>query len=344
MKRYDYEFGVYIGRFQPIHNGHVQTIVKALDIVEKLIIVVGSATTSKSIKNPWTYEERKAMMLDTFKDLNIDVKRLLFLSASDYLYNDNVWTTAVQTMISDVLGESKSVLFGHNKDRSTFYLELFPKLFHIDFGEFKECKFKNATLIREAFFEGNIEFIRTSVPQNVYDSLLNEMSTQKYTELVEEYKHIKEYKQLWSNSPYPPTFVTTDAIVVKSGHVLVVKRKMNPGKGLIALPGGFLGQYNSIVDSMVKELKEETHISLPKDELKKRIVDQRVFDHPDRSLRGRTITHAFCINLGTGELPLVQGDDDADKSWWMSLRDVARHEERFFEDHWHIINFFVNKF
>lgn len=344
MKRYDYEFGVYIGRFQPIHNGHVQTIVHALDIVEKLIIVIGSATTSKSIKNPWTYEERKAMMLDTFKRTNIDVGRLLFLSASDYLYNNNVWTTAVQTMISDVIGESKTALFGHNKDRSTFYLELFPKLFHVDFGEFKECKLKNATLIREAFFEGNIEFIRTSVPQNVYDSLLSEMSTQKYVELVEEYKHIKEYKQLWSSSPYPPTFVTTDAIVVKSGHVLVVKRKMNPGKGLIALPGGFLGQHDSIVDSMVRELKEETRIGLPKDELKKRIVDQRVFDHPDRSLRGRTITHAFCINLGSGELPLVQGDDDADKSWWMSLRDVARHEERFFEDHWHIINFFVSRF
>jgi bifunctional NMN adenylyltransferase/nudix hydrolase len=95
---------------------------------------------------------------------------------------------------------------------------------------------------------------------------------------------------------------------------------------------------------MLRELKEETGIALPKDELKKRIVDQRVFDHPNRSLRGRTITHAYCMNLGFGDLPNVKGNDDADKAWWMSLRDVNRNEEQFFEDHFHIIQHFVHKF
>jgi bifunctional NMN adenylyltransferase/nudix hydrolase len=342
------KYGVYIGRFQPLHNAHLYTMKFALDRVEKLIIVIGSTTTSKSIKNPWTSDERQKMILDSLKDEhNIDSSRIIFVNAVDYLYNDNLWTTALQTNIASIIDEvdqDKVILFGHDKDKSTFYLRLFPKWLHIDFGEIKTLKNINATMIRNAFFAGALKDVRIFIPNKVYDFLLHDVNTQSYIRLTDEYNHIQEYRSIWSVTPFPPTFVTTDAVVVKSGHILVVRRKVNPGQGLIALPGGFLNQDEFIVDGMLRELKEETGIALPKDELKKRIVDQRVFDHPNRSLRGRTITHAYCMNLGFGDLPNVKGNDDADKAWWMSLRDVNRNEEQFFEDHFHIIQHFVHKF
>ena len=93
----------------------------------------------------------------------------------------------------------------------------------------------------------------------------------------------------------------------------------------------------------MRELKEETGIKLPIPELKKAIVDERVFDHPGRSLRGRTITHAYCFNLGRGDLPQVKGMDDADKAWWMPLDSVYGQKAMFFEDHFHIINYFINR-
>jgi bifunctional NMN adenylyltransferase/nudix hydrolase len=61
-------------------------------------------------------------------------------------------------------------------------------------------------------------------------------------------------------------------------------------------------------------------------------------------LRGRTVTHAFLINLGSGTLPKVKGMDDADKAFWLSLSDFATRESEFFEDHFQIISHFVNKF
>ena len=70
------------------------------------------------------------------------------------------------------------------------------------------------------------------------------------------------------------------------------------------------------------------------------IVDRDVFDHPLRDLRGRVITHAFCLNLPPGTLPEVKGSDDADKAWWMSVLDIDNNRERFFSDHWHIIDRF----
>jgi bifunctional NMN adenylyltransferase/nudix hydrolase len=180
-------------------------------------------------------------------------------------------------------------------------------------------------------------------PDSVFKVLKAEIdnNTPEYQRLYDEYRHVIDYKAMWSSAPFPPMFVTTDAVVIKSGHVLVVRRRGQPGKGLLALPGGFLREDEKIEDGCIRELKEETRIGIPKDELKKRIKSQRVFDHPSRSLRGRTITHAFEIDLGAGSLPKVKGDDDAEKAFWMPLRDVMRCEEEFFEDHFHIINYFV---
>ena len=40
MKKY--QFGIYIGRFQPLHLGHLQTIKFALEQTEQLILILGS--------------------------------------------------------------------------------------------------------------------------------------------------------------------------------------------------------------------------------------------------------------------------------------------------------------
>lgn len=53
-------------------------------------------------------------------------------------------------------------------------------------------------------------------------------------------------------------FVTVDSIVLKSGHVLLVRRKSAPGKNLFAFPGGYLQQNESLVDCAIRELREET--------------------------------------------------------------------------------------
>ena len=135
---------------------------------------------------------------------------------------------------------------------------------------------------------------------------------------------------------YPPTFVTTDAVVVQSGHILLIQRKAAPGKGLWALPGGFLNPRELIVDGILRELHEETKLKVPKPVLRGSITKREVFDDPGRSERGRIITHAALIQLPPGELPSVKGSDDARKAKWMPIADLR--EDVMFEDHYHIIN------
>jgi len=165
--------------------------------------------------------------------------------------------------------------------------------------------------------------------------------TPEFNRLYKEHQHIQDYKAQWVGAPFPPTFVTVDAVVICSGHVLVVRRKGALGNGLIALPGGFLNTNETIVNGCLRELREETSIKIHVNELRKHIVDERVFDHPTRSLRGRTITHAVYIDLGRGELPPVKGTDDADKAWWMPLAELHAREAEFFEDHAHIVQRFI---
>jgi hypothetical protein len=66
--------------------------------------------------------------------------------------------------------------------------------------------------------------------------------TEFFPHLQKEYEYLRQYKAdtRFVGVNFAPTFLTTDAVVVQSGHVLVVRRGHHPGKGLLALPGGFL--------------------------------------------------------------------------------------------------------
>lgn len=336
MKKH--KFGVFIGRFQPFHNAHYQAIKIALTKVKKLILVLGSDCQARTVKNPWTTNERINMIFSSLTDE--EKKKITIVKTKDYLYNDNLWIAALQSKIAQIVNLNEDiVLLGHNKDRSSFYLKLFPQWKFIELPYLGNI---HATMVRHMHFTCDLIGIKEIVPNAVYELLKDDQDTEEFTRLKSEYRHLIDYRKMWEGAPFPPTFTTVDAVVIRSGHVLVVKRGGKTGNGLIALPGGFLNPKERIIDGCIRELKEETRIRLPKNELKKMISSEKVFDHPDRDLRGRTITHAFCFNLGHGALPEVHHNSDAAKAWWVPLRDL--NEDDFYGDHFHIINYFVSRF
>jgi bifunctional NMN adenylyltransferase/nudix hydrolase len=343
-----YDYCVFIGRMQPPHKSHIKAIKQALSLADQVIIIFGSHRAARNIKNPFTAKEREEMVKCCFdKD---DVSRIHFTSVRDYYYNDNNWVANVQQKVFSITGESKSiVLLGRHKDHSSYYLDLFPQWKREEVTPTNELL--NATDVRNLFFQeklftellekGGDPSVENGV--NSYLAFWRNSHKDEYRNLCQEWRFIQDYKAMWAAAPYPVTFVTTDAVVVKSGHVLMVRRKANPGKGLLALPGGFLQQNCKIVDSALKELKEETRIRVPREELMKHLHDEKVFDHPNRSLRGRTITHAFYFELPPGELPYVKGDDDAEHAMWIPITELYSRDDEIYEDHLHIVNYFYGK-
>jgi bifunctional NMN adenylyltransferase/nudix hydrolase len=136
-------------------------------------------------------------------------------------------------------------------------------------------------------------------------------------------------------------FVTVDALIRWGADVLLIERGHAPGKGLLALPGGFVEPRDTLWESCLRELAEETHLAEPEAVLRRALEKVQVFDHPDRSQRGRTITHVHAFDLSSRERPAVRAGDDAARTHWVSVRELVAMEDRFFEDHFHILDQFL---
>lgn len=76
--------GLFIGRFQPFHKGHLAAAKFALSRVNQLVIVVGSAQKSHEPKNPFTAGERIMMIKESLDaDSEADVRRILIIPVPD---------------------------------------------------------------------------------------------------------------------------------------------------------------------------------------------------------------------------------------------------------------------
>ena len=77
--------GLYIGRFQPVHNGHILSIQSILREVDHLIVVVGSALKSFSLENPFTAGERIEMLRAALEESGIPLSKVTILAVPDTL-------------------------------------------------------------------------------------------------------------------------------------------------------------------------------------------------------------------------------------------------------------------
>lgn len=57
-----FKLGFIVGRFQLCHKGHEELINIGKSLCEKFVVIVGSTNESRTVKNPFTFEERKEMI------------------------------------------------------------------------------------------------------------------------------------------------------------------------------------------------------------------------------------------------------------------------------------------
>ncbi|MEB3174169.1 MAG: bifunctional nicotinamide-nucleotide adenylyltransferase/Nudix hydroxylase [Cyanobacteriota bacterium] len=336
MKK-DYLFGVYIGRFQPFHLGHLTTLRWGLQKAEQILLILGSDRTAPSVRNPWSAGERRAM-IETSLTAE-ELTRTRFLTLPDYPYDDARWGEEARRLVTQTVPSGATIaLLGHEKDSTSFYLRTFPEW---DFLETGYSPLGNGTEIRQAYFEGASKCYEPQIPPGVAQFLREFRAYPRYALLREEYRFLQGYRQAWSAAPYPPILVTVDAVVIQGGRLLTIRRRRPPGQGLLALPGGFLEPEETLAEGLLRELGEETALAVSSEALRQCIVASAVFDAPGRSLRGRTITHAYCLRL-PGEIPApVAGQDDAETAQWLSLERLTHYEAEFFEDHYAIVQHFL---
>lgn len=331
-------YGVYIGRFQPPHQAHLLVMLEALQNVGQLIVVIGSARAARTTKNPFTAEERQQVISAMLREAGVSEQRLRFVPVRDHLYNEGLWLSEVQGGVAEQTRGSRDVaLIGHIKDESSYYLRSFPTWTFLPTHVVSPL---NATDVRRALFEDRLSDVAGMVPPATQTFLQAFQETPQYAELRAEYSYLRAYRSAWAQAPFPPVFVTADAVVTRSGHVLTVRRAGLPGRGQLALPGGFLAPEETLLHCAVRRASSETGLSEAA-KLPEKLRAQAVFDAPGRSQRGRTVTHAFHFDLGTGPLPELHAAADAAEARWLPFSEALAHPEEFFEDHHAIIEHFL---
>jgi len=359
-KKYDYS--VFIGRFQPPHLGHIRSMVHALEISEKLIVIIGSANASRDLRNPFTDNDRVEMIKSSLEEMDVDTSRVYFDFVQDRFYQNKHWITDVQKTVNSRMARNgwkdkyNVTLIGYKKDDTSWYLNAFK---HWDFTETNAYTHVeglrdslNSTEIRNLFYREQLPYIQNVVTESTFEYLRNMMKGPDFKWLVKEFQFATAYEKNfsiptgWSMNAY-----TADAVVIQSGHILLIQREAPPGAGLWALPGGHVGCNETSDETVIRELREETKIDVPEKVLAGSIKGFRLFEHPDRSLRarlptvmGRTITVAYAIVLNDANpLPKVKGASDAYKAWWFPLSEVAQMRNKMFEDHYDIAHCFIDQ-
>ena len=337
-----FDAAVCIGRFQPLHLGHLALVQATLATAPLCVVVIGSAFQARTPKNPFTWAERAEMIRLALPEP--DRARLRFLPMRDY-YNASRWAAAVRAGVAALVQGGKVALVGHVKDASSGYLNDFPAWSLIPLPRHPA---EDATHLRNALFANATTDAQTAlspladqVPPSTLTFLQAWVQSAAVTELAHEWHMLQTYRKAWAAAPYPPVFVTVDAVVRCSGHVLLVRRGQAPGKGLLALPGGFLESWDTLYQSTLRELAVETQLAVAPERLHDCLQKVSVFDHPQRSQRGRTITHAHYFDLGDTPLPEVRAGDDAAHALWVPIATLPALEEQFFDDHFHILDRFL---
>jgi nicotinamide-nucleotide adenylyltransferase len=87
--------GLYVGRFQPFHLGHLGAIKEVLTKVDELVIVIGSAQHSHNLDNPFTAGERLVMIQRSLQNADVDLDKVWVVPVPD-MHLHMLWVSAVE--------------------------------------------------------------------------------------------------------------------------------------------------------------------------------------------------------------------------------------------------------
>lgn len=307
--------GYIFGRFNPLHVGHRDLIRRAKAQCAHLYILVGSANSARTIKNPFTYLERKDEIL-RFID-HEELPYITILPLNDYKYSDSQWLNDVNSIIDTFSGSSHVTIFGYKK-AGNHYLDWFPQYNYVEIEAVHDI---SATQIRENWYRTRPSMVAP--------------------EVIEDWKYFENEKVLFKDYPFPETlsFMCGDVILECAGHILLIKRGRAPGRNTWALPGGFKNANETMLEAGLREIIEEANVRVPEKVLIGNIVSSKLFDSPTRGLGIPRVTLATHIKINLdadGQLPRVSPRDDAIDTNWAPINEIMNSID-LFDDHKFII-------
>ncbi len=334
-----FDVAVCTGLFQPVMQEHVQAIRQALNSAACCIVILENAKGASTPRHPFTADQRARWLMQEFtQDERTRIQLVGLRTDYDPQRRINMMTALVQSLRPSETAPRCALLLTDDQSVPVppgwTLLQLQHPL------EDKPMRLRNALYGAPKPAETLIRY-GDLLPPSTAEELRAWIETDQFSQLRQEWEAIRLERRAWADAPYPPVFVTVDAVVSCAQHVLLIKRGSSPGKGLLALPGGFIDQLETLFQGAVRELREETHLAVSDDELRSSLQGNEVFDAPLRSQRGRVITHAYHFDLTAATLPAIRAADDAADAFWFPIEEIAKRESEFHDDHFLILDRFL---
>ena len=134
--------GLVIGRFQPLHNGHVALIQKAMDDNDVVLVLVGSQNKLTDYRNPFDIETRLELLKEHFAQYD----KMYFKGMDDYPNNEQ-WVEDVISRVNTITDDPRATTVYTSDKDAEFYRMNF--LYSV---EVSPSKGLNATDIRESIY------------------------------------------------------------------------------------------------------------------------------------------------------------------------------------------------
>lgn len=335
INSYPFVASVFIGRFQPFHNGHLRSVKLALKQSEKLIIILGGYRLSPSLRAPWSAEERMNMIKSCLSPSQL--RRVQFVHVRDRLYCEEVWIDNVKGEVSKITGNKEPVaIIGHEKDSSSYYLKVFSQWKFLETGNYEGI---NATDIRKIFFLSNsLESIYEKIPKQVAVCLKTYRKSIHFKNLRTKFLYVNNFLKNKKNIfPYE----ICNSIIFCCGYVLFVRSKDPLRKGLFSLPEAKPNDKEDHKKCSIRGILEEANISISIEKIEKGFQENRVFNYSERFPIGKQISYAYFFKLNENFLPEVSQGKGEESVEWILLDDVYLLEDQIYSDHFQMIRWFL---
>ncbi len=141
------KFGIFVGRFCPVHTGHEAVINNMLGEcgADNCLLVLGSANAPMSLRNLFSYEERRSFLKIIYPQIKV-------IGIPDYS-TDAEWMLALDDIISiGGISKDKTVFFGGCEEDIHFFFEFERKCQLINRFDGSTPKI-SATEVRDALIQ-----------------------------------------------------------------------------------------------------------------------------------------------------------------------------------------------
>lgn len=324
---------VYIGRFQPIHNGHMAIIERTIKMMKEndsFTIIIGSADQERTIRNPLTVEERKKTLEIATEGMPVKIDTI-----NDSPYDYDEW---IRQLAAKLFGYH--CFWHHSTFENTTIVgmegvEEYVKRLNNIVGK-GTCK---PIVFTEQDTNTNIHSTKIREMPEIF---FNEQCTPVYeylkdigfTDIIKNINKVADDYTKSCNVKYNTCFMTVDNVVYTADKVLLIRRKDN---GKYAIPGGFAEPCQTMKQNALRELEEETGLTEKDIVFKKEpILIDAPFRDPRSSKKVNLISMVYSWNCKNPDN--VKAADDAADAMWVDFREIENIKaSEFHADHKKII-------